>query len=153
MFLQWDSDPQDMSYAPIIVTFAEGLRETQHPYVFLARQGLKELLGCVGATEKLASDKLLCAQLCNTIRLALMDTSKEADTFDAALDATESLSLCLGEYLTENNLDKILIQISRKSFDKKYNTKIMTILSTIDQVSNEEVRKQIRKKVPTFQSR
>jgi hypothetical protein len=155
MLLQWDKDPQEMNYNPLILTFADGLRETQHPYIFIARTGLKELLEVEGATEKLATDSNLSNQLCNTIRLALMDPSKDVDIFNCALDATEQLSNCLGPYLNATMIDKLLIQISRKSFDKKYNQKIMKVLASIDQNcgDNKEILSLIRKKVPTYQGR
>lgn len=152
MLIQWDQHPDELSYNPLILNFAEGLRESQHPYVFIARQGLKELLGSGGAKHKLLADQFLINQLSNAIRLALMSQEAESDIFEAGLGATEDLCICLEGEILIPVLDKLLVPVSRKSFDKKYSQKISKILQSIDQAcgSNEEVTKLIRKKVPSY---
>eukprot|EP00656_Telonema_subtile_P015005 TRINITY_DN1777_c0_g1_i2.p1 TRINITY_DN1777_c0_g1~~TRINITY_DN1777_c0_g1_i2.p1 ORF type:complete len:135 (-),score=15.47 TRINITY_DN1777_c0_g1_i2:102-506(-) len=34
--IQWDLDPNDLPYDPLLILFFEGLVETAHPFVFLA---------------------------------------------------------------------------------------------------------------------
>jgi hypothetical protein len=50
--LQWDVNPEDVPFDPILITLAEGLRETEHPYTFVAREAFKELLQLEDAGEK-----------------------------------------------------------------------------------------------------
>ncbi len=152
MLIQWDQHPDELSYNPMILNFAEGLRESQHPYVFIARQGLKELLGSGGAKQKLLSDQFLLNQLSNAIRMALMSPEKDGDVFEAGLSATEDLCMCLEGEIPLSVLDKLLVPVSRKSFDKQYSQKITNVLQSIDQScgSNDEVLKLIRKKVPSY---
>jgi hypothetical protein len=42
--LQWSHDPASLDLDPLLVTCAEGLCETEHPYAFAARECFKELL-------------------------------------------------------------------------------------------------------------
>ena len=42
--LAWSSPIESTSFDPVLVTLAEGLKETMHPYAFVARQGFVELL-------------------------------------------------------------------------------------------------------------
>ncbi|XP_078074105.1 PACRG-like protein isoform X2 [Mustelus asterias] len=50
--LQWDQPPETICFDPLLTTLAEGLRETKHPYTFVAREGFKELLEVEDAAEK-----------------------------------------------------------------------------------------------------
>lgn len=42
--LAWSTPVESASFDPVLVTLAEGLKETMHPYAFVARQGFVELL-------------------------------------------------------------------------------------------------------------
>jgi len=44
MSIDWEIKPHDLNYDPLLLEFAEGLRETDHPYVFVARTGFKEMV-------------------------------------------------------------------------------------------------------------
>nr|KAF6501757.1 parkin coregulated like [Molossus molossus] len=50
--LQWDSPPEHLSFDPLLITLAEGLRETKHPYTFVSKEGFRELLLVRDAPEK-----------------------------------------------------------------------------------------------------
>ncbi|XP_043918015.1 PACRG-like protein isoform X2 [Protopterus annectens] len=50
--LQWDSPPESFPFDPLVITLAEGLRETKHPYTFVASVGFKELLLVEDAAKK-----------------------------------------------------------------------------------------------------
>ena len=41
-----------MPFDPVLVTLAEGLRETQHPFDFVARTGFKDLIESQDAYQK-----------------------------------------------------------------------------------------------------
>lgn len=42
--LGWNTSIETVSFDPVLVTLAEGLKESVHPYAFVARQGFVELL-------------------------------------------------------------------------------------------------------------
>ena len=50
--LQWDVNLEDVPFDPVLITLAEGLRETEHPYTFVAREAFRELLQLDDAGEK-----------------------------------------------------------------------------------------------------
>lgn len=50
--LAWSTPIEQASFDPLLVTLAEGLRETKHPYAFVARQGFVELLQVPDAGSK-----------------------------------------------------------------------------------------------------
>ncbi|XP_029446194.1 PACRG-like protein isoform X2 [Rhinatrema bivittatum] len=50
--LQWEHLPETLPFDPLLITLAEGLRETKHPYTFVSKEGFKELLMVKGAQEK-----------------------------------------------------------------------------------------------------
>ncbi|XP_057358114.1 PACRG-like protein isoform X3 [Manis pentadactyla] len=50
--LQWECAPENLPFDPLLITLAEGLRETKHPYTFVSKEGFRELLLVQGAPEK-----------------------------------------------------------------------------------------------------
>eukprot|EP00072_Mus_musculus_P074798 XP_017176561.1 PREDICTED: PACRG-like protein isoform X4 [Mus musculus] len=50
--LQWECPPEILPFDPLLITLAEGLRETKHPYTFVSKEGFRELLLVKGAPEK-----------------------------------------------------------------------------------------------------
>ncbi|XP_026370302.1 PACRG-like protein isoform X3 [Ursus americanus] len=50
--LQWECPPENLPFDPLLITLAEGLRETKHPYTFVSKEGFRELLLVQGAPEK-----------------------------------------------------------------------------------------------------
>ncbi|KAM9087379.1 PACRG-like protein isoform 2-T3 [Megaptera novaeangliae] len=50
--LQWECPPEKLPFDPLLITLAEGLRETKHPYTFVSKEGFRELLLVTGALEK-----------------------------------------------------------------------------------------------------
>ncbi|XP_050006111.1 PACRG-like protein isoform X2 [Alexandromys fortis] len=50
--LQWECPPEILPFDPLLITLAEGLRETKHPYTFVSKEGFRELLLVKGASEK-----------------------------------------------------------------------------------------------------
>ena len=50
--LEWTTSLHQLSYDPLLITFAEGLVETVHPYYFVARAGFQDLLEAPGAAKK-----------------------------------------------------------------------------------------------------
>ncbi|NXF85250.1 PACRL protein, partial [Eubucco bourcierii] len=50
--LRWECPPETVPFDPLLLTLAEGLRETKHPYTFVSVEGFKELLMVEGAAGK-----------------------------------------------------------------------------------------------------
>ncbi|KAJ1491555.1 parkin co-regulated protein-domain-containing protein [Baffinella frigidus] len=50
--LKWGKEPSSLDYDPLLVTCAEGLVETVHPYAFAARACFTDLLRAEGGGEK-----------------------------------------------------------------------------------------------------
>jgi hypothetical protein len=44
MQLQWDVNPSALPYDPLLITCFEGLIETEHPFSFVSRKCIEELL-------------------------------------------------------------------------------------------------------------
>ena len=81
MRLNWDQQPSQLPYDPLLVTCFEGLIETEHPFVFVARQGCKEMLTADGAADKTIP---LIPRLVMPLRVALMNS--DSGIFTAALE-------------------------------------------------------------------
>jgi len=147
MHLKWDRPLEDISYDPLLVTISDGLRETDHPYVVIVQKGFWEMCAAEGAREKVIP---LLRKIVANLRMALQ--SPNAVIFENGLNAIDSLTLCVGDAI-EPHLSLILVQISKKSFDKKYANRITEVLQSIDRnCDNDEVTKLIKSKVPTYQS-
>ena len=42
--IQWDTNPEDLDFDPLLVNCFEGLLETEYPYYFVAQKAVVELL-------------------------------------------------------------------------------------------------------------
>mmetsp|Transcript_17443 Transcript_17443/g.28162 ORF Transcript_17443/g.28162 Transcript_17443/m.28162 type:complete len:271 (-) Transcript_17443:104-916(-) len=142
--LQWDEDPGSLDYDPLLVTISEGIKETKHPYVFVAQNSFKELLKAPGAKGKTLP---LVQQIVRNLRAAMM--SKSDDAFRAALEAIKQLSECVGEHLNPH-MGALLIQINKKSFDRKHKSAIFDTLLAMDANGGPQATKLIKSKVPCF---
>jgi len=142
--LQWDEDPATLCYEPLLVTISEGLSETKHPYVFVAQNAFKELLGAPGAKEKTLP---LVPLIVRNLRAAML--SKLGGPFAAALVAIQQLSQCVGEGM-DDHIGALLIQINKKSFDRKFKTAIFETLLALDENGGPAASRMIKAKVPLF---
>lgn len=50
--LMWNHPPEKVAFDPVLITLADGLRETQFPFSFVAQAGFKDLLETQDADEK-----------------------------------------------------------------------------------------------------
>lgn len=50
--ISWSTPIDQVVFDPVLVSLAEGLQETKHPYNFVARTGFHELLNSENAKEK-----------------------------------------------------------------------------------------------------
>mmetsp|Transcript_16287 Transcript_16287/g.29792 ORF Transcript_16287/g.29792 Transcript_16287/m.29792 type:complete len:281 (+) Transcript_16287:125-967(+) len=142
--IQWDEDPLHLDYDPLIVTVSEGLREVKHPYVFVAQNAFKELLETPGAEEKTIP---LIPQIVRNLRAAML--CRAEGPFAAALVGIQQLSHCVKDEL-DAHIGSLLIQINKKSFDRKHKTAIYETLLALDNNGGKDVSRLIKAKVPCF---
>lgn len=142
--LQWDTNPKDLQFDPVLITLSEGLQESVHPYTFVARTGFKEMLESDGAIEKVLP---LLPRVCYGIRAAL--GNKDPEVFNAGLDAMTQLSTLAGPHLN-SQLKNLLVPVSKRMMDKKFRDKITTALQSLEQNGGKEALPIIKSKVPTY---
>jgi len=123
----------------------QGLRETRHPFTFVAIEGLKDLLLVTDAAAKTLP---LLPQLGISIKMALI--SKDGGSFDRGLLAVACLSDCVG-----SNLDSILKILMtclarRMTCDRKKRNDITSVLQKLEVNGGPEVLSIIKSKIPTY---
>eukprot|EP00727_Mastigamoeba_balamuthi_P008547 m51a1_g4314 hypothetical protein (504) ;mRNA; f:45474-48975 len=89
--VQWSQAPQCLDYDPLLLFLVEGLIELEHPYVFLAREGVKDLLAAPGGREKTLP---LVGRVCASLRVPLRH--QNLDIFLAGANALHQLVRCVG---------------------------------------------------------
>jgi len=105
--LQWDRPSSELDLPYLLPVVADGLRETEHPYVLIARQAFPQLL-TEGGQARVAP---LIPALVQPLRRALMDPA--AGVYAAACHAIQQLSDCVGPLLN-GHLDLLLVQVAKK---------------------------------------
>ncbi|NXX80933.1 PACRL protein, partial [Urocolius indicus] len=125
--LQWECLPENVPFDPLLITLAEGLRETKHPYTFVSKEGFKELLMVEGATEKAIP---LLTRLVPVLKAALAHSDDEV--FKRGLDALVQLSAVVGPSLNDH-LKHLLTNLSRRLMDKNFREKITVTLQKLEQ--------------------
>ena len=101
-----------ISFDPLLIYFYEGLVETKHPYNFISRAGIKDLLESKNSYMKTAE---LSNSLISKLRICFMSSNDEV--FSNGLYGLRYLSNCLGQKL-DDHLKYIISQVS-KGLDKK----------------------------------
>ncbi|NWV01457.1 PACRL protein, partial [Upupa epops] len=142
--LQWECLPETVAFDPLLITLAEGLRETKHPYTFLSKEGFKELLMVEGATEKAVP---LLPRLVPVLKAALAHSDSEV--FERGLDALVQLSAVVGPCLNDH-LKHLLTNLSRRLMDKKFREKIAVALQTLEKHGGKATVAIIKSKIPTY---
>lgn len=151
MRLNWDQQPSQLPYDPLLITCFEGLIETEHPFLFVARQGCRELLIADGAADKAIP---LIPRLVMPLRVALMNS--DSGIFTAALEILKYflrrlLSELVGPYLN-NHVHLFLQHLGKKLNDRKLREKVLEVLMIIEEQGGEEVIPIIKAKIPTYRS-
>ncbi|XP_062964780.1 PACRG-like protein isoform X2 [Cynocephalus volans] len=95
--LQWACPPENLPFDPLLITLAEGLRETKHPYTFVSKEGFRELLLVKGAFEKAMP---LLPRLIPVLKAALVHLDDEV--FERGLNALVQLSSIVGPSLNDH---------------------------------------------------
>ncbi|NWY41232.1 PACRL protein, partial [Sylvia atricapilla] len=124
--LQWECPPETIPFDPLLLTLAEGLRETKHPYTFVSKEGFKELLLVEGAAEKAIP---LLPRLVPILKAALAHADDEV--FGRGLDAIVQLSAVVGPSLNDH-LKLLLTNLLKRLMDKKYREKVTVALQKLE---------------------
>ncbi|XP_041609657.1 PACRG-like protein isoform X1 [Vulpes lagopus] len=125
--LQWECPPENLPFDPLLITLAEGLRETRHPYTFVSKEGFRELLLVQGASEKAVP---LLPRLIPVLKAALVHLDDEV--FARGLNALVQLSVVVGPSLNDH-LKHLLTSLSKRLRDKKFKEPITSALQKLEQ--------------------
>ncbi|KAI8607368.1 parkin co-regulated protein-domain-containing protein [Chytriomyces sp. MP71] len=90
----WGQPVETVAYNPLLVTLFDGLRETEHPFLFLVPNALREMLLAYKAREKVEP---LIASAIPSLRHAL--GSKHKSTVLSSLETVKHLATCLATSL------------------------------------------------------
>jgi len=145
--LAWDTPPESLpSYDPILVTMAEGLSETRHPYTFVASAGFREMLAAAGASAKTLP---LLSRLVTPMRQAL--SHPEIGVFEVALSSLLLLSNVVGSALNPS-LKFLLVPLSKRLAQKHIKDKIVQGLQTLESNGGSQAVAMIKQKIPAYAS-
>ncbi|KFW86327.1 PACRG-like, partial [Manacus vitellinus] len=142
--LQWECLPETVPFDPLLVTLAEGLRETKHPYTFVSKEGFRELLQVEGAAEKAIP---LLPRLVPVLKATLAHADDEV--FGRGLDALVQLSAVVGPSLNDH-LKHLLTNLSRRLMDKKFRERVTVTLQKLEQYGGKPTVAIIKSKIPTY---
>ncbi|RNA22032.1 hypothetical protein BpHYR1_032965 [Brachionus plicatilis] len=144
--LMWNTPPEKVPFDPVLVILAEGLRETQHPFNFVAREGFKDLLLTHNASEKAIE---ILPKLVIPVKNAIVLDNDEI--FEAGINALMQLSDAVGAYLNAH-LKIYLSILCRRLTQKKYRDQVTDALNKFEQNGGKEVVPIIKTKIPTYNS-
>ncbi|KAK7482056.1 hypothetical protein BaRGS_00026748 [Batillaria attramentaria] len=144
--LAWDTPPENLPFDPVLVTLAEGLRETVHPYTLVSQMGFKEMMESENAGDKAAP---LLHKIVPPLRAALCHANNEV--FERGLSGLMVLSDAVGPALNPH-LKNLLMALSKRMMDKKYRDRVTDALQHLEQNGGKEVLPVIKGKVPTYSS-
>ena len=140
--LKWDKDIQVIEYDPLLITCFEGLIETQHPYNFVSRECIKNLLSADKAYEKV---KPLVSKVVIPLRNALCSGLEFIDNLSIIMLLSNLVKEELNPYL---NL--LIQQLNKNNIISQYKDKIMELLRTLEYNGGPDALKIIKKKIPTY---
>eukprot|EP01012_Entosiphon_sulcatum_P036859 TRINITY_DN470_c0_g1_i1.p1 TRINITY_DN470_c0_g1~~TRINITY_DN470_c0_g1_i1.p1 ORF type:complete len:235 (-),score=36.90 TRINITY_DN470_c0_g1_i1:2-706(-) len=145
MALAWTVPIETVDYRSLLPLCCEGLRETQHPYTYLSREILHELLTAEGAPEK---TRPVLDQLIPPLRVAIM--AHEDGVVQATLQALGDLSDAVGAEL-DRHLHLFLSALNKKLAEKGTRPVVEQLLNKFEQNGKKpEVSRLIKSKVPTY---
>lgn len=144
--IQWTVSLEDLDYDPLLVTFAEGLRETIHPYAFVANEGFIQMLMVDDAEERTLP---VLSRLITPIKMALM--SADGECFLSTMNALVELSNVVTSALNPH-LKNLLPQISRRMSSKQTKECILVSLQKIECNGGSECTSIIKSRIPTYSS-
>ncbi|XP_048365419.1 PACRG-like protein, partial [Sphaerodactylus townsendi] len=142
--LQWDCPPETLPFDPLLITLAEGLRETRHPYTFVSKEGFRELLSVGGAAQKAVP---LLPRLVPVLKAALAHS--DGEVFERGLTALVQLSAVIGPALNDH-LKHLLSSLSKRQMSKQFKEQTTDALQKLEQYGGKESLAIIKSKIPTY---
>lgn len=145
--IEWTTPPENLDFGPMLVMFAEGLKELDFPHNFVAHEGFVQLLQIQDAEERTLP---VLPKLITPIKVALM--VKDDVCFEATLQGLVELSNVVTSSLNEH-LKNFLPQISRRlSSNRSQKEKITIVLQKIEMNGGSECTTIIKSRIPTYAS-
>lgn len=144
--LNWSIPIEKLDYDPILITCFEGLLETEHPYNFVGKQCIRELLAAEGAKEKVEP---ILSKLIGPLKDAIKCDNPEI--FGEAMNDLQILSNMVKDKLNKY-VHFFLQNLNKKSFNPKYKERVFEVLKTLEENGGPEVFKEIKRKIPTYTS-
>ena len=146
MKIRWEIPLEELNFDPILEICFEGLLETVHPYSFVSRQCIREMLNSNGATQKIIP---LLPKLLKNLRTALANDNEYI--FLEAMDVLKILSGLVKEELNKY-LFLVLQPINKRSFKLKYKEKVFDLLRELENNGGKEAYLHIKSRVPSYNS-
>ena len=144
--LNWSIPIEKLDYDPILITCFEGLLETEHPYNFVGKQCIRELLAAEDAKEKVEP---ILSKLIGPLKDAIKCDNPEI--FGEAMNDLQILSNMVKDKLNKY-VHFFLQNLNKKSFNPKYKERVFEVLKTLEENGGPEVFKEIKRKIPTYTS-
>ncbi|KAI9099373.1 parkin co-regulated protein-domain-containing protein [Phlyctochytrium arcticum] len=142
----WTRPPATLDYHPLLTALCDGLRETQHPYVFLVREGLKEALEAPGAEEKVRGVLSGCVP---PLRAALSIKTRVA--FITALDTLTRIATLVGPDIVPF-LPTLIPPVASRVLAGDLRELVYDALRACEVAGGEPALKVITKLCPTYRS-
>ncbi|KAM8939129.1 PACRG-like protein [Pelodytes ibericus] len=142
--LQWERLPETIPFDPVLITLAEGLKETKHPYTFVSQEGFKELLMVPGAEEKALP---ILPKLATALKGALVHS--DGGVFERGLNGLVQLSSVVGPSLNIH-FKNLLTCLSKRLMDRRYKEVVTIALQSLEQYGGKESLGIIKSKIPTY---
>lgn len=140
--LKWDREVVTLDYDPLLVTCFEGLLETDHPYNFVSRECIKNLLSADKAYEKTTP---LLNKIIVPIRNAICSNTEFLDNMTILTLLSDLVKEALNPYL-----HLIVQQLGKNMIHSQYKERIVDLLRTFEVNGGKESFKIIKKKIPTY---
>ncbi|RKO93062.1 PACRG-like protein-like protein [Blyttiomyces helicus] len=142
--LSWTRAPENLPYNPLLATFIEGLKETKHPYTFVVREGIKEMLAATGAAAKVVP---LISSIVPPLRAALVE--KDSTIFISAVNCLTLLMELLGVQMVPF-LSMLIPPLASRALAPDVRKHVGDALRVIEVAGGEGALKILRDKVPTY---
>ena len=142
--LKWSKDPSMLDFDPLLVTCAEGLCETEHPYAFASRACFRELLASEDGGVKAVP---LVARIVPSLRAALVSPNKKV--FAGGLEAVIQLSEGVRDALNPH-IHVLVVQMNKRNSDRELAPTILKAMQTLEENGGPEALEKIKAKVPTY---
>ncbi len=140
--LKWDREIFTLDYDPLLVTCFEGLLETDHPFNFVSRECIKNLLLADKAYEKTIQ---LLNKIIVPIRNAICSNIEFIDNLTILTLLSDLVKEALNPYL-----HLIVQQLGKNMINPQNKDKIADLLRTFEMNGGKEAFKVIKKKIPTY---